>query len=234
MFCERCGTKIEQGEKFCPTCGNKVDTAAQTGLGTTYGSGINTSQLAGAVGSISTGANNLLLSALGAMMILWTFLPFVHVKLGKLAESLSGVLGSYLDEDLLSMVNMKYNLYRIESLIARFAPEYKGAIIAVIVFVVITGLLAIVAGVLNKKSLYYISGSVSAINLLMWIVYVAYIAYAIRTINNEIKSYIGDYAEFLGRSTRLITGVHGVGLVLLMITLAAYTVMAFRQALKSS
>ena len=232
MFCERCGTKIEAGERFCPTCGNKIDVQTPSLGAAAYRPGVNTSALSGVTRGADSGSSNLLLSALGVLMLIWTFLPFVSVKLGKLAETAASYLGGLVPDEIMSLVNTKFNLYKIVSFASK-DPDLKPIAIALVVFVVIGCLLAIASGIVNKKALYITAGSVSALQLLMWIVYVVYAGIAIKQANNEIKSYIGDYAEYLGGNFKLITGIHGIGLVLMIITLAVFTVLAFRQAVKT-
>ena len=258
MFCERCGNRLEPDDVFCPECGTRVSAPeepaptpaapapapytapAQTRAPYTAPNsngwyipekksafaGVGSTNISDKLsGSMSGGIMNLIPAILGLLMLIWTFLPFISIKLGKLGE-----LASMFGETQIG--DMKFNLYQvrktISSLIALDGDE-DAKIVSVlltvlVIYVVATCIIAIVSGLLDKKGLMITSGVMSSVCLLIWLAYVIAVAHYKAVLFSEIEGEFGY--DFGG----MMPSIHGAGLILLMITLAAHIFFSFRKA----
>jgi hypothetical protein len=226
MFCERCGTKIEAGENFCPTCGNRVANPQQQVMqGMAYQQGARMQSLSG-ISSFAPKSINFVFIGLGIWMLICTLMPFIHVRLDNaLAEYAYRYLGTVGD-----ISDYKYNLYNIPGLVKLLAPEYQWLVVAVIILVLANIALIIAAAVLNKSNLYYAAGGLSAFLAVISLVYFFGVKYYVMKLNASIYDELGEFAKLIPGSGKMITGVNGVGLVFLIITLIAVAVLAFRKA----
>ena len=226
MFCEKCGTKIEAGENFCPACGNRVAEPQQQMMGgMNYRQGSKMPTMPG-ISALGSKAINIAFIALGVWMLLCTLMPFVNVKLNStLADYIYRYFGTLGD-----MSGFKYNLYNLSGIVKLMAPDYQWLLVIVTILVLANIALTIAAGLLNKKNLYYASGGMSAFLAIVWLIYFFGVKYYVMKANSAFYDELGDAAKLVPGSGKLITGVNGVGLVLLIITLIAVAVLAFRKA----
>ena len=226
MFCEKCGTKIEAGENFCPSCGNRVAAPQQQMMpGMPYQQGSRLQSFSG-ISSFAPNSINFIFIALGVWMLICTFMPFIHVRMdNQLAEYAYRYLGEIGD-----IVSYKYNLYNIPGLLKLLAPEYQWIVVSVIILVLADVALIVASALLNKRNLYYASGGLSAFLAIISLIYFFGVKYYVMKLNASIYDELGEFAKLIPGSGKLITGVNGAGLVLLIITLIAVAVLAFRKA----
>lgn len=246
MYCERCGNKLEPGDVFCPECGTKVSEPAAPVMPAAaqvpYTAPNNTgwqipekkSAFAGATpanlsgklsGAMSGGIANLIPAVLGVLMLIWTFLPFINIKLGKLGEIASMFTETELGD-------LKFNLYQVRSTISNLIAldgdedaKMIGTLLTILViYVVATCIIAIVSGLIDKKGLVITSGVMSSVCLLIWLAYVIAVAHYKSVIFSELEY---EFGYDLGG---MMPSIHGAGLILLMITLAAHIFFSFRKA----
>ena len=248
MFCEKCGTRLEPGDVFCPECGNRVEAApaapapsyeqpqrqAMPAGGSAWQMpakqsgfrGVSAANLAGKLpGTMSGGISDFIPAILGVLMFIWTFLPFISINLGKLGEMASWFMDGEIKD-------LKFNLYQIRSTIVNLIAldgdeEAKiiGTVLTlIVVFVVVVALFAIASGVMNKKGMLLASGILSSVCLVMWLAYVIAVAHYKSVIFSELQYEIGyDLSGMVG-------SIHGIGLILLMITLAVHAFVSIRKA----
>ena len=250
MFCEKCGNKLEPGDVFCPECGTRVSapaaptpqsmpSAAPGGYTPAnnggwqvpakkkgIGGAVNLSGVSGKLsGGMSGGITNFIPSILGVLMLIWSFLPFIDINLGKIGE-LAGMFGGP------DLSRLKFNLYQIRSTVANLialdgdeeAKIISTILTVIVIFVVAVCIMAIVSGILNNKGLLLASGIMSAVCLILWIVYMIAVAHYKGMIMEEF-SY-----EFGLDVGGMIPSIHGIGLYLMMITCAAHSFLAIRKA----
>lgn len=242
MFCENCGTKLEPGDLFCPECGTKVSQPAPTAAPAQQSApAVAPTPQPAPAPSVYTQANNVdwqvpgkkrgvmnfVLSILGALMFAWSFLPFIDIDLGNIGE-----LASFFGGPDLS--NIKYNLYQVRDAVASLvaiSESEEGKIIStvitlIVIFVVVVAIMAIVSGILNNKGLLLASGIMSAVCLIMWIVYMVSVARYKGMIIDELSYEIGINVG------GMIPSIHGIGLYLMMGTLAIHSILAIGKATK--
>ena len=258
MFCENCGTKLEPGDLFCPECGTRVSEPVEPESQFTPGQqaaplatptpqpapAAPAQESAPAVApapSVYTQANNVdwqvpgkkrgvmnvVLTILGALMFAWSFLPFIDIDLGKIGQ-LASLFGGP------DLSNIKYNLYQIRDGVAGLADMDGGEqaktastiITVIVIFVVVVAILAIVSGIINNKGLLLASGIMSAVCLIMWIVYMVTVAQYKGMIIDELSYELGINVG------GMIPSIHGIGLYLMMGTLAVHSILAIGKGAK--
>lgn len=239
LFCEKCGSRLETGDHFCPICGNKIE-AWQVASPCVGNRVVHTIQkkpdnLADAAkkalpkhtGKIRTEVSDvlsrLILSSMGFFILAWTFFPFVSIQTGELVRMAGAILGR-------SIGNFGVNLYGIKATVSglsKFVNADAGncfrglntVITMVIVAVLAVSILAMLSGLVNRKIFIMISGISSTICLIMFLAYIIY-----------VDSIIDQVNEYL-REQAIIKGFHGIGMILMLITLAAHAFLAIRKAI---
>lgn len=229
MFCENCGTRLEAGEKFCPACGTKVPEENFVPQAASFGQPQMQPAFAGtAMGAAKTkGKVNIMMIITSVLMFISTLMPFVNFDRGFLGNIASGALGEYLP-------NLKYNLYQLNAFFKDYVYEYRYISLIIMIFVIITMIVALASGILNNKSMLIAAGVLSAVCIVLGIVYMYYSSKVVNTFNSELNDglySLGELGEIFGGAVK-IKSINGAGLYLFMIAAIAQTFFSFYGASK--
>lgn len=176
MFCERCGARIEAGEKFCPNCGAKVTSyapAAPRGArsgGARGGAGMTParSNYGRGIAAKDPGVFPYILAGLGVLMILSTFFPFIKIDAWGFSYS--------------------FNLFSLGSAL-REIGEGGAEATWLTIFVFVTAIAAIATGLLKNKIGVFVSAALSIFCAGVWL-------YVIGAIEEEAYGMLGNFIGF--------------------------------------
>ena len=186
MFCEKCGAKIEPGEMFCGICGARAASVPVRNINTRVPNtrvpnrGIPSAHRPGARAAAGFDPGFILIG-LGVLMLISSFLPLVKID-----------IWGY---------SLSYNLFNLASL----GSELDYSIGWLLVLVLAAVVLAIVSGFLKSKPLLLVSGGISVVNLIIWIIITS-------RISAEMISELGFKVNIFGAGLYLlmiVLGIHG-------------------------
>ena len=217
MFCEKCGAQIEPGEMFCGNCGARIENSAPAPAYTpaytpsVKKSGVGTAALSGSGMDIK-------MIVAGAVMLIASFLPMIHIKIGKLGELAreyyGDFFGSYFSE-------LKCNIYKFAGFVDEYSvfgiPKWvKVMTILAVIFMIATIAVSIAAGVLKNRNLLTLSGIMCGICFLGCVAYMIYAVVILNRFNNAVVEDLGIFGAAVADEIR-IRSINGSGLYLFLV-----------------
>lgn len=234
MFCDKCGTQVAPGERFCPACGNRIEgvSAPAPGAGQWQKPArkpmpVNPMAMGGKVGaatsSLSGGKYNTKVLITSAVMFLATLFPFFKINAGAIGD----MVMPYISEYIPGLNNGKANLFGLLKLsklldypelaeLGNFS-KYRVLIIIVFILVLLAIIASIAAGVLNNRTVLMVAGIVCAVACIAVIAYMIGMANAKGMINGLFADELDDIAGFL-TGGKLLKSINGFGGWLFMLS----------------
>lgn len=224
MFCKNCGNRIEPGEMYCAMCGTKVSAETPAQQTAAYAAPQMQPVMAGTVAGVSKSKNkiNIMVILTAVLMFFSTLRPFVNIDRGWLGNLASSAFGEYLP-------NFNYNLYQLSGVVNVYMSEYRYISILVISFVVITMVVALTSGILNRKGILIIAGVMSALCVLMCIAFLIYSAQLVDMFNSEVSGYseyLGEFGDIVDGAVK-VKSINGMGIYLFLVASFAQTFFTF-------